>query len=312
MPSSWFKRYHGFLLAGGLSMSVSICQFRRRWRRKTWVLLPAFLFAFGPMLLCRDSCFAGELEPMGYVFRLDGDWIQNDEPIKNAGDPVYAGATITLDPEYKVKNPMQGSIAIVLFNGNLETRSAESKENLYEPIKVPPVDRSTLLSRFLQAVAGLFAKRPENYAVTMARGGDSVRLQEAVVKLEDGKVDLTPVLKVVPPGKYLVRFRLVEREGTSGGSSAPKPVEFERKLHETPLIAVQGIRSGLWRMSLLRPQDERPLGVDAWVLVRTPERYQEAAESFKDALAITQSWGEKVDLSELRSFLRTSLDVLNQ
>ena len=73
-----------------------------------------------------------------------------------------------------------------------------------------------------------------------------------------------------------------------------------------------GLQPGLWRISLLQPNSEQPLGVDAWVLVSTAERYKTVAASFDQIVALTSKWNESASKDELRSFLRTALDALAQ
>jgi hypothetical protein len=268
-------------------------------------LLTMFLFA--TELLPRDVCLAEEPEAVGYVSYSAGRWQYNGEEIRQNGERVYPGALITLDPA-NAKNPLECSISIVYLSGEREEFSGAD-----QPIKVKMIEHETgPENRFVRAVIGLFVKRAENYIVAAVRGGGSLRLQEAVVKLEDGKVDLAPVFDAAPPGSYLARFELIEREEEGGDDASQEPQEIVWKADRQPLLTSPGLRTGLWRVSLLGRRDQRPLRTDAWVLICSPVDYAQAAESFERATELTRSWGEKVNVGEVRSFLRASLDLLRE
>jgi hypothetical protein len=149
-----------------------------------------------------DVCPAQESEPVGYVSDLTGEWLENDRSIEKKGEPVYDAATIILDPTYKAEHPMQGSISLVFYDGRREEFSAGVESNKLKPIG-PQTNGWT---RFYEAVVSLFIKRPEKYLTASVRGAQVQELQEAVVKLDDDKVDLAPVLQMARSGTYRVRF----------------------------------------------------------------------------------------------------------
>ena len=109
-----------------------------------------------------------------------------------------------------------------------------------------------------------------------------------------------------------MRSHLVGTNEPSEHSATPKTFAFDWNRGREQRVTVREIQPGLWRISLLQLEDERPLGVDAWVLICSPKNYDEVAGSFDQVIAVTGKWGEKVSRDEVRGFLRTALDVLAQ
>lgn len=281
---------------------------------KRWANLCACLLILGLGLRSTEATAAADRESVGWVFDSVGDWLQDGQKIlRKSGDPVYAGAVIALAPAYKAANPGRGAIIIKLFNGSREERSVEKPETFDKPLELPKSlgQQTSRMGRLMRAIGGLVGGHPDKYLITSVRGADLLRLQEAVVKLNGSSADLAPIFRMTPPAKYRVRFRLVEAE-TGEGHKALEAVVIDWMPDRAVPVTVPGLRPGVWRMSLLHPEDERPLGVDAWVLFCEPNRYDAAAESFRDAVEVTGHWGEKVSAGEVRSFLRTALDVLSR
>lgn len=282
--------------------------------QKGWGNFGACLLLFAVGLQSTEPVAAADRESVGWVFDSVGDWLQDGQKIpRKSGDPVYAGAVIALAPAYKAANPGRGAIIIKLFNGNREERSVEKPETFDKPIQLPKSlgEQTSRMGRLIRAIGGLFGGHPDRYLITSVRGDDLLRLDEAVAKLDGSSADLTPVFRMTPPAKYLVRFRLVEAE-TGANTKALEPAEIDWAPGRAALAAMPGLRPGLWRVSLLQPKDERPLGVDAWVLICEPSQYDAAAESFREAMEVTGSWGDKVSAGEVRSFLRTALDAISR
>ncbi len=284
----------------------------RRERVRIFFILVAALSA---ALLSETVAGDKERESVGYVLDSTGDWMQDGIKFSHkSGDPVYAGAVITLDAAYEEAQTRGAAIIIILFNGKREERSLQQPANFAKPIELPKSlgEQSSHTGRLLRAMGGLFSRHSEKYLITTVRGADLLQLHEAVVKLDEGEIDLAPVFRGVPAGKYLVRLRLVETEAPSERNALPASLAFEWKPGSPQRVAAPGLRPGLWRISLLQPEDERPLGVDAWALICAPDKYEKVAGSFSQVVALTNKWGEKVRSGEVRSFLRTALDVLAQ
>lgn len=269
-----------------------------------------------PATLCKaGDTSKKERESIGYVLDSTGEWTQDGIKFSHKrGDPVYAGGVISLDPSYKEAHTRGAAITIILFNGKREERSFEQKANFAKAIELPTSlgEQSSPIERLLRAVGGLFSRHPEKYLITTVRSAVLLELSEAVVELDGDKLDLAPVFKGTPAGNYLVRLRVVNTGTPSERNATSKPFAFNWKAESKQRVAMPGLQPGLWRISLLQPNSEQPLGVDAWVLVSTPERYKTVAASFDQIVALTSKWNERASKDELRSFLRTALDALAQ
>jgi hypothetical protein len=270
------------------------------------------MFALG--LQCTEPIAAADRESVGWVFDSVGDWLQDGQKIpRKSGDPVYAGAVIALAPAYRAANPGSGAIIIKLFSGSRQERSVDKPATFDQPIEVPKSlgEQTSRIGRLIRAIGGLFGEHPDKYLITAVRGADLLRLREAVVKMDGNSADLAPIFTMTPPAKYLARFRLVEAEPDES-SKALEPAAIDWAPGRAVPVAMPGLRPGLWRVSLLHPEDQRPLGVDAWVLICAPNRYEAAAESFREAIEVTGTWDATVNAAEVRSFLRTALDALSR
>ena len=286
-----------------------------RWgvqHRITFLLVFAAAFAAVPSV---NLAAPREHESIGYVFDSTGDWMQDGARFAHkSGDPVYEGAVITLDTAGKQAPPKTAGIVIILFSGKREARSFEQPANFATPIVLPRSlgKQKSRTERLLRAMGGLFSAHSEKYLITTVRGPGSLRLNEAVVKLDDGQIDLAPVFTDAPLGKYLVRLHFVGAEASREGNAMPQSLGFDWKPGSKQRVAIPGLQPGLWRISLLQPEDKRPLGVDAWALICAPGKYEKVAGSFDQVVALSKKWGEKVDSGEVQSFLRAALDVLAQ
>jgi len=268
-----------------------------------------------PATLCKaENTSEKERESIGYVLDSTGEWTQNGTKFLQKGDPVYAGGVISLDPSYKQAQTRGAAITIILFNGHREERSFERRANFPKAIELPMSlgEQNSQIERLLRAVGGLFSRRSEKYLYPAARSAVLLELHEAVVQLEDGEINLAPVFKGAPAGNYLVRLRPLDTETPRKRTVRSKPLAFDWKAVSKQRVAMPGLQPGLWRISLLQPNSEQPLGVDAWVLVSTPERYKTVAASFDQIVALTSKWNKSASNDELRSFLRTALDALAQ
>lgn len=259
-----------------------------------------------------SSGFAKDRESVGYVFDSTGDWMQDGVRLPHtSGDPVYAGSVISLDPNSKSTQTMGASIIINLFNGKREERSS-GLTDFAKPITLPESlgEQTSAVGRLLRAMGGLFSQHSEKYLITTVRGADLLTLHEAVVKLDGDGIDLAPVFRTAPAGKYSASLQPIENDDAVERSPVPLRFAYNWKPTIKQPVVLPELAPGLWRISLLRNEDERPFGVDAWILICTPAKFAVTADLFNQTITITQRWGEKISGAEIRSFLRTALDGL--
>ena len=160
----------------------------------------------------------------------------------------------------------------------------------------------------MRAVGVLFSRQPERYVPTLSRGRKG-NLHDAVVKLDNGHVDLSPVFKNAEKDVYLLNFLPLPR-GRSAASLSSIEFHWDPK-HPVP-VATGSLGGGLYQVNLLEPETEEHelTGIEAWVFLRGPGAPEEAAAAFQEAVALTQQWEKELQQTAVRTFLRTYLEHL--
>lgn len=246
---------------------------------------------------------AAARQQVAFVLHLRGTWVRNSSQELSPGTPLSAGDII------KAREPRGGDyIVIADRSGNIVINSNCDDGGCDRPIKVAAI-RPGVTSRIFQAAMALLANDPRRFVVAISRGGE---FREAVVKLDGQRVDLTPVLAGNSGGTYLLRF---EPGGADGRASAKRirSVAVAWEPDKPAVVTVKGLRPGLYVVQQLSRQDHEPLepGSEALVLLAKPGRFQEASGEFREALALTDSWGESVRRNAKRQFLRACLGSLD-
>jgi hypothetical protein len=73
-----------------------------------------------------------------------------------------------------------------------------------------------------------------------------------------------------------------------------------------------GLQPGLYLVALYRTTaNADPLGVEAWVLVDTPARYDRSSTAFREAASLAQSWAAGSDANDLASLKHAYLEYLS-
>ena len=244
---------------------------------------------------------------VGYVFKMTGEWLQDGSPLKQ-GERVFAGARITISPDFLARNRTDAEIVVHLANGQREERSAKNPGSLSEPIELEPLKTpDSGFAKVVNAVQSLFAKQPERYIPVMTRSERRQPLQEAVVTLQNGTTNLTSLFESASQGKYLVRFRALSVDAPSSTSVPNKAnVDWDPAAKSGAKISLAA--PGLYRVSIL-DLEEQPLG-GTWILVCKPENFQAAEKAFAEALELTKRWGPGIPDEERHAVLRAYLEYL--
>ncbi len=238
---------------------------------------------------------ANAQDKFGYVLDVRGDWMLNSSAKLSKGSAVTVGGVVTTPA------PADGGSYIVIADrtGNIfDRRNCGNSGECSKPIKIPASSgtEQSLTSRIIGAAMALVSNDPAKYASLVSRGTD---LQEAVVKLEGDRIDLSSVFKNMQGDRYLLRFeRMSKRVNISRGRS-PQPLEFswDPKKPQSLLESDAGAHD--------------PTGNEAWVLVAGPDQYPKASSTFDAATKVTKQWGANVRQNTAREFLRASLDFIN-
>lgn len=167
--------------------------------------------------------------------------------------------------------------------------------------------RSPGRGRYFTAIGYLLLRHPELYELVMSRGRDENELQEAVLLLDRGEIDLGPVFVMMPRGRYRLRLSHVRQEGTRIRFDA-----FDFNWRGVPSkVSIPGLTPGLYRVLLLDElKDDEPKGADVWVLVSDARQLPKVSARFQEAAEWSRGWHEGAARKAGRVFLRAYLDSL--
>jgi hypothetical protein len=251
-------------------------------------------------------------DKFGYVLDVRGEWVLNSSGKLSKGSSVPVGGVIT------TPSTTDGGTYIVVADrgGNIfDRRNCGNTGECSKPINLPAAaggDQS-LVTRLIGAAMALVSNEPVKYSSFVSRGAD---LQEAVVKLEGGQVDLSSVFRNMQGDHYLIRFERVRSRAELAQGRSPKPLDFNWDPKKPQPLTVKDVAPGLYKVSLLEVSlledrgEHEPTGSEAWVLVASPDQYPKAAFSFDEAGRVTRQWGTNVKQNAVREFLRAALDFI--
>ena len=166
-----------------------------------------------------------------------------------------------------------------------------------------PVAEASLFGGLdLGRIFELLIRRPQMYIVAAARGLEDEPL-EAVLPLDRSEIDLGAALQSLPVASY--QWTLEPVEGGSGGSSG----KLSWQPSKPSRVKVSGLAPGLYRLTTAVEGGDSE-GSQAWVLLSSPAQYPTDAQTFRRAVELTRSWGDRVDESGKRALLRATLRSL--
>jgi len=172
------------------------------------------------------------------------------------------------------------------------------------PAAATGVVRASLLPDInLRPIIDLLFRRPQMYIVAAARGLEDEPL-EAVLSLDGSEVDVSAALQPLPTATYL--WTLDPVDGGMGGGTSGK-VSWQPS--QPSKVRMPGVAPGLYRLTVAVEGGESE-GSQAWALLSSPAQYPADTKEFRQAVEITQSWGERVDTSGKRALLRATLRSL--
>ncbi len=141
--------------------------------------------------------------------------------------------------------------------------------------------------------------RPEFYR---SRGSE---LSEAVVKLIDGGLDLSPVFAKMKKGRYVLRLLAVSPDpDRSKAANNFGPVVYLWD-PDRPILPVMQLGPGLYQLALLEASggEYESTGIATCALVANANEYLGKAGSFDDALTLTRKWGAEARPETKHAFL---------
>lgn len=175
----------------------------------------------------------------------------------------------------------------------------------------PP--RADLLNFIFEKASALVGTHPTRYRNHISRSA-TLELHEAVVLLEEGRIDLSPVFEGEGAGTYYLRWQPMEIADRSAQGKPIGPWTYAWSPSTHNLGSSVGLQPGLYELSLMRRTGDgyRLAGVDtAWVLIAEAGTYLADNTAFLD---VQQEIRRRTSLEkdEKKALLRAALDVLAQ
>jgi len=163
----------------------------------------------------------------------------------------------------------------------------------------------------LGAAMGYFRREPGRYSVHLVRASDG-NLSEAVLLSTPGGVDFSPVLSGMKKKTYHAHLYL-----RAGGvrqevklTREPFTLKWDPEMPGAVLASAPNLKPGLYELVLQerKGSEFKPTLVTAWVVVASPERYQQFSALFQQAVNSTTAWSKEIGEDTVRSYLRAYLE----
>lgn len=243
---------------------------------------------------------------MGVVMEVEGEWF-----LAGASRPLARAERVPAGGRVVVKNPSPYDyIVIMRRNGELLARRDCSRQNQCDAPIVLPAEGGrapSVAEVFIETVIGLMWGKKYEEPAGGVRGG---ALREAVLLLDDGRINLAPVFRTPPDKRFCVRLRPVPRGDELSRAAWLGPFEMENI--SGALLPIGG--PGLFEIEAHESvRGECTGGGDSsWVLVAGAGAYQKASDSFREAVELTEGWGDgaRPGPETKRRFLRAYLERL--
>ena len=199
-------------------------------------------------------------------------------------------------------------LACLVFLAGVLTSALRAESPAHHGDSPPRADLKNFL---LEKASALVGSHPTRYRNHISR---SFVLHEAVVRLQDGRIDLSPVFAEAGTNTYYLRWQPMAVADRSAQGEPIGPLTYAWSPSKRDLGASEGLKPGLYELSLVRWTGGayRLVGVDsAWVLIAEASTYPADNAAFLD---VQTEMGRRSSLeaTEKKAFLRAALDVLAQ
>lgn len=235
-------------------------------------------------------------QALGFASRIDGACVFGDAGFLQVADATRKTADTFAYDKMNPSCPSSCPARPVSIPPRAHCRDASVTT------AVPVAEASLWSGLNLGKLFELLFRRPQMYIVAAARGLEDDPL-EAVLPIDSSEIDMSAALEPLPAATY--RWTLQPVDSGSGGLSG-KVSWQPSKLSK---VKAPGVAAGLYRLTTAVEGGEAE-GSQAWVLLSSPAQYPGDAKTFRQAVELTRSWGDRVDESGKRALLRATLRSL--
>lgn len=256
-----------------------------------------------------DPARQSQAQQTWFVVGISGDWFLAARQAQR----LTVGTRLPAGSEIRIRLPYTGEDYISLVNHNSFLQRECKRSGICDRgYKLPGTKHpESWWERMAGAVAERWQQHPDKYVNPMSRGS---ALQETVLLLREGAVDLSPAIRRVASGRHSLQMQIIE-DGSSGADQPPPPppLEFKWDARLPSPVYARMLNPGLYALYLDNNSDERlsAADADAWVLVSPPDKYQKDLSQFRTAEALANKWGSDVGADVGPRFLRAYLEHLS-
>lgn len=266
----------------------------------------ARLFVLAVFLL--DILFSANAEASAHkniVIHQKGNWQVLCPP---TGNPIAAKEGLEIEPGSRIrpKDPGKASDVITVFlrDGNCLTCTGDNFIKCDRPLGKLPDDVE--FGDYFDAIVDLFTGKTVSPESSSARGLKKNGLSEAVIRVENGRLNISPIFKREIAGQYTVSFKAVLK-GTS--SPGVENVQVDWSGQRTAAIEKwKNFNPGIYEIEVHDITGKKS-GDKAWILLSPKAGYRNANEKFETLRTRVQSWN---DQEAAKRVLRLYLIVLSE
>jgi hypothetical protein len=235
-------------------------------------------------------------QALGFASRIDGPCVFGDAGFLQVADATKKAADTFAYDKMNPACPSSCPARSVSIPPRAHCRDASVTT------AIPVAEASVLSGLNLGKLFEVLFRRPQMYIVAAARGLEDEPL-EAVLPIDSSEIDMSATLEPLPAATY--RWTLEPVDGGSGGPSG----KVSWQPSKASKVSAPGVGPGLYRLTTA-VEDGESEGSQAWVLLSLPAQYPSDAKTFRQAVELTHSWGDRVDESGKRALLRATLRSL--
>jgi len=234
-------------------------------------------------------------DSVGFVLEKHGEWYLEKAPSRtlSEGDRIPAGAKIRPKKE-EGQEGEKSSLTICLYTGQAKVYTGAAT--------LPARPDPSSVNRLCHAIAGRYSG---GYIHALSRGKE---ISDGVVRQEKGRIDLAAVFHADIPGEHQVQFRHTAQ--SSANPPDPVTIRFVWDPKRSTTVNTVGLRPGLYECTVLSPGGQREGDATAWVLVSESPAYERAADTYREAVALSEAWDDDVSPHAVVSFRRACLKTL--
>ncbi|MBL8323394.1 MAG: hypothetical protein JNJ89_00390 [Rubrivivax sp.] len=244
-----------------------------------------------------------------FVLALNGTWSVQGRP-----GTLAVGSAVPAPSELVIARAAPGNhIVIVAARSGavLLAHECAGAADCRKPVTLPapsPAPSSSTLGEQIERVMRRLEGAPDRYVATMSREGRM--LQEAVLPLQDGEVDLTPALANLPAGRFETTLQRLDCVSPCDESASLR-MSIDWRPGAAARAPAPGLRAGVHKLlvrSLARAAPSPPRRAHV-LLVAGPDAPGHAAR-FDEWVALARSWGDTVDAATRQALLHAAMDEL--